>query len=299
MAIPIVFIHSGNSEYLPLGIIQARISNPGQPIHLLGDSTTSHFKFICTHHEMANYMGSANEFAGIYRHHSTNGYDYELFCLQRWFILLDFMRKHEFEKCLYLDSDVLYYSNTEKESDRFNEFQLSVLYKSPHTNYVNGYDGLESFCDFISGAYTGPISETLLNAYLTEHYMEHGQVGGISDMTFFLHYKRAHPERVADLSEVKDETTYDITFDTPNGFEMRGKHKFITWKLGVPYVRELATGKLIKFATLHFQGENKKVMREYLSNWTSKDYKRLKYFDNVLLKQKVWRKILRSLGLKK
>lgn len=299
MAIPIVFIHNGNSEYLPLGIVQARISNPGQQIHLLGDSNTAHFKFICNHHKISDYFKSAGEFEKVYKHQSTNGYDYELFCLQRWFVLLDFMEANNIEQCLYLDSDVLFYSNTEKEQAKFSAYDMTVLIKSPHTNFINSKEGLAGFCDFIAGAYTGPISETLLNAYLTEHYMEHGEVGGISDMTFFLHYRRAHPEKVADISQVIDDCTYDITLDTPNGFEMRGQYKFVTWKLGVPYIREIASGKLIRFATLHFQGENKKVIREYLSNWTTKDYKRLKYFDSMLFRQRVWRKILRSLGLKK
>ncbi len=42
---------------------------------------------------------------------SSNPYDYELICFQRWFYIRDFIEKQEMEYFLCMDSDVLLYCN--------------------------------------------------------------------------------------------------------------------------------------------------------------------------------------------
>ena len=90
--IPVVLIHSGDSPYLPATIFQLRHSNPRTPIYLIGDDENRHYNSWVSHHEINDFLGHAKAFENIYQHFSTNGREFELICIQRWFILRDFMK---------------------------------------------------------------------------------------------------------------------------------------------------------------------------------------------------------------
>lgn len=89
---PIIFIHQFNHNYLPLSLWQARKSNPESPVYLLGDGWNAHFDFLVEHVPIRNYRKKADEFARHFRNFSTNPPAFELVCLERWFILEEFMR---------------------------------------------------------------------------------------------------------------------------------------------------------------------------------------------------------------
>lgn len=263
---PIIFIHNGNSEYLPYSLMQVKVTNPDAEIILLGDAQNRSYSKIVRHVISRDYFEGANNLAKHYRHHSTNGHDYELFCLQRWFILLDYLKQHQISKCLYIDSDILYFGHAETNQQLTAEYELTCVLKSPHTCFVNSIEGLEKFCKFILWHYTTEVGEANLNEYLAEHYAINGQAGGISDMTFFLKYKQSYPDRMLDLNQVFGEETFDLTMDTALDYVLDGNGlKSVAFdNADRPWVFNNRLGKPIRFNTLHFQGHCKAYISQYV-----------------------------------
>jgi hypothetical protein len=102
--LPIVFLHNTNSDYLKYSLGQAKHSDPESRIYLIGDISNDCYDFV-EHHSFSNYFQGALDFSKIYRHYNTTSYEYEIFCFQRWYILLEFLVNNQIEKCLYVDSD--------------------------------------------------------------------------------------------------------------------------------------------------------------------------------------------------
>ncbi|MES2389705.1 MAG: hypothetical protein V4543_17005 [Bacteroidota bacterium] len=263
MAVPIILIHSGNSDYLAYSITQIKQSCPDSEIYLLGDGATKHFSMLINHRYLKNYFRSAEEFAPHFFNRSTNGADYELFCIQRWFILLEFLEANNIESCIYLDSDVLPYTDLDKLAPKLSRWQMTTLYKSPHTNFIHSRDILAKFCAFIKFHYSTPEGKTLLEQYYREHYAIFADRGGISDMTFFLMFRRRHPDLVGNICPPGPEGAFDITMEEAQGFVMENKVKKISWQGNTPYGTPLNGSAPVPFNTLHFQGPNKGLIAPF------------------------------------
>lgn len=268
----IVFIHKGNTRYMGYTLTQAKHWNPDCEIILLGDEANAHYASVLgiTHVPIDQFMEGAEAFRPLYRHVSTNGYAYELFCLQRWFILRDYLAtRPDIGTVLYLDSDVLVYDHMPTQAKRWAAYDMTLLNKSPHTNFIKDRAVLVRFCDYISFCYTAQHSEQLLSYYLTEHYRMHGPFGGISDMTFHLYNREMHKDRVANLAIPVQGTAFDISLYTSAGFVMEpaGHIKALTWaqsKQGQqPMARLQATGEQVRLLTLHFGEGHKRFIAQF------------------------------------
>ena len=114
-AYPIIVLHQGNHDYLRICLEQAKFTNPNSRIILLGDKKAqSVAPDYVEFYDTKDYFNTAKEFSKVYKHHSTNYYEFELFCIQRWFIVNEFIQKNNIEYFLHLDSDVLLYADFEK-----------------------------------------------------------------------------------------------------------------------------------------------------------------------------------------
>ena len=304
-SLPIVLIHQGNSFYLPYSLVQVTQTNPNSKVYLLGNGANAMYSNLVEHRHSKDYFKYAEAFASIYEHHSTNPHDYELFCLQRWFVLLAFMEQEGLEECLYLDSDILYFGRADDEwalvQARAGEAGLTSVTKSPHTNYIRDRRALRDFCDYITACYATPEGKTKLMGYLEMHEAIHGKLGGISDMTFFLHYRLEYPERILDLSVVAPSNTgayaYDITIDTTEGYVATPNGlKAITFKttgpasMLQPYA-SLANGESARMVTLHFQGASKQYMAEFVKAKPANYQVLLRYYKARDMIMKVMRKL--------
>src|SRR4051812_6632114 len=113
MGIPIIFVHKGDSFYLNFSLPQAHLSNPGSPIYLITDTKERKYDFV-NYVDIADYHKKADQFEKIYRHMSTNHYENELFCFQRWFVIEEFCKKNAISGFLYIDSDILLFCKTDE-----------------------------------------------------------------------------------------------------------------------------------------------------------------------------------------
>jgi hypothetical protein len=263
--IPIVIIHRGDSEYLPATIFQLRYSNPKCAIHLLGDDGNTRYRQLVSHHKISDYNDSAEKFKTVYKHFSTNGYEFELVCIQRWYILNEFLKKNKIERCLYIDSDVLVYCDVTSAQKGLAKFGMTVSGISAHTNFVNSPALLDEFCNFVTALYTDSKAEQNLQDEFNSFVKVHGG-GGISDMTMFTKFREHRPGSIGDISiPQKDNSVFDITLDTLQDYESENGFKKVSWKAGYPVVVSKGLNTSITFNTLHFQGVCKRKIYNYIT----------------------------------
>ena len=260
---PIIFIHYFNHAYLPLSLWQARKSNPDSEIILIGDGWNAHFDFLAEHVAASDYRKSASEFAQNFINFSTNPPDFERICLERWFILDEFMKSRGLEQCLYLDSDILQFGDIVEDASRYSSFGMTVAGISGHSNFINKREDLSDFCRFIKEAYTKENAHQILEEKYRK-FRESHEAGGISDMTFFTEYRALHPDRILDIGEPIEGMAYDIAMSyieftrNENGIkkvELLPDSRLQVFMRGIGFV---------EMRNLHFQGEAKKYMKEHL-----------------------------------
>lgn len=230
---------------------------------------------------------------------STLGAEFELFCLQRWFALWEWMSSSEgVPRCIFLDSDILVFSNLEEAELRFRKAPMTMIVCSAHTSFINSLEALGRFCELIEGHYQNDVLLDRLRRLNSEHMAEHG-AGGISDMTFLKLFRRASPELLISIEAPVDwRYAFDRTLDTDfGGYAMKRGAKDILWKENVPYCRHLASSTLIRFETLHFQGVSKPLMARMLGKLPLRLHLRL-WVNATLLWIGRLRRKLRAIRLK-
>lgn len=269
--LPIIIVHTGDSFYLEPALRQARKFNPNNHIYLISDESTNHYDFFVEHVNIAEYMSYADKLAKVYVHMSINPYNYELFCMQRWLVILEFVKKYNLVHFLCIDSDVMLYCQVDDVFEKWFKYDLTICQPEGPQYTLFNLDSLEKFCDYIYSHYA--VEDKL------EEVKKWHQHRGISDMAFFINYTQLPKIHVFNTAQVVDGTCFEFNMKIPQGFEMQGRLKKIYWKNGLPYGKEVATGNLIRFNALHFQGGVKHKLNQYI------------YRDLPLL-QRCWRNIL-------
>jgi hypothetical protein len=264
-SLPIVFIHKSNSDHLKYSLTQAHKSNLQSTVFLLGDPSNDVYDFV-EHQPMTKYFRGAAEFQKIYKHYSTHGVDFELICFQRWFILREFLVANNLSQCLYLDSDIMLYTDVTGDCKKFDQFDFTLCWNSVGcVFFLNRLKGLDEFCQLLMEIYSHK------NNYnydrMVAHYAvrrKHHLPGGACDMTAFQFYSEVNFGQIGEASHIIDGSVYDPDINMPHpGFEMENGIKKIIWKDRQPYGKHLRTGKEIRFNSLHFNGQAKKLMCQY------------------------------------
>jgi hypothetical protein len=258
----IIILHRGDPYYLKYCLYQARYTNPDSTIYLLGDESNNHYEGI-EHYPVDSYWQSTAEFTKLYVHLSSRGYEYELFCIQRWFVLLDFMKAHRLERCVHLDSDVLLYDNLQQSHDWLGQDILQYIHWIPHVMYINSLRGLEQWCSYITKSYeNASMLHTLEGLY--QRYIDGEDPGfvGVSDMTLLELYQKQYDERTSNLFKRREFTdaVHDDNINTGSFFRtsISGLGKQLSWSHQIPYGE--FQGKRLRFQSLHCQGYAKARM---------------------------------------
>lgn len=274
--IPIIFFHTGYSEYMPHTIKQAKETN--ERVILLGDKSNQHLEV--EHYLNGDLIDSDLAcFFKHYKHFSTNGQLFEVACFARWFVIKNFLLEHNLDSCVYLDTDIMVYSDLSKELQPFVEKTASFLYPkdqpknrwaaSGHSSYWPR-EGLVKFCNFINKIYTTEEGINTLEQKWNYH-VEADKGGGICDMSLFhLFYNSLEPGEVAILSDVHNDSTFDDNINSSENYykeeyRMKDGFKEIKWENGMPYGYNLKRNTWIRFNTLHFQGGSGKQLLYNLS----------------------------------
>ena len=276
MSIPIIIFHLGNQEYLKLCLKQASKYNDNIINVNLEDNMFNIKNVKCVSYK--SYSKKMSEFEPLYKHYSTNPYKLELICIVRWMCVYEYMLEHNINRAFICDSDILIYENISHINDKYLKEYDFMLNTSSSKN-VSGsgsiwnIDKLKDFIDFIFNFYNTQITNI-------ERWKDtYNEPGGICDMTllyYFCHSKNNfvglrlpnYPYFKNDLTQVfNDEITFDnhlATFGNhmyPDDYNKgSNNNKDIKFQNGKPYCFCKHLNKDIRFALLHFQGTNKKIM---------------------------------------
>lgn len=263
--IPVVLIHRGYQDYLNYSLLQAAQNNP---VFLLGDVDPNiqnpNYNFVRPN----DLMDGIDDFSRIYVHLNTTPPHYELFCYTRWFSLRNFMRKNDLSTVFYIDSDVLFFENAEKEWAKFNQFDLTLLHRTAGIASFVTIEGVSNFCDMLSAIYSdkGGYHYNKIASHF-EVRQRYNLPGGVCDMTLleYFHYHSEFgggPGKVGEMMTIIDGSTYDHNINVPDqDFEFCNGHKKVKIIDGEVFVYNHKLKKDIKFNSLHFQGGAKGLMK--------------------------------------
>ncbi|RXF69092.1 hypothetical protein [Arcticibacter tournemirensis] len=262
--IPLIFVHKGNTPYLSYALMHAYFFNKEADIFLLGDKSNCNVPYA-THNFIDQYSASAKKFEKVYEHLSSNHYEYELLCLQRWFIINEFIKEKQIEHFLCLDSDVLLYCNVKDVFSDFLSCDFTICggYTPNVTLFSN--KSLEKFCGYLMDLYTNPVYLTRLRKCYRD-FVDSQTPGGICDMTAFYHYQTDVSVNIKELSDIQNDYYFDANINESDGFETENGLKKIYWLNNIPYGKTEKEGTLIRFCALHFQGTSKRQIKDYLLN---------------------------------
>ncbi len=262
-----------------LALVQAKLSNPKQPVILLSDIeqvpvlNSPLLKEGIHYYQLKDFQSSCVEFQKRYFHFSVNPLWYERFCFERWFILQAFARKMNYQRLIHFDSDVLIYSDLAEATKPFDNSSYASLYGSWGTVLFNDMKVLDAFLDMTMEMYArnSPLWFTAMQRVGFLSPYNGGPSAGldnISDMFVQRLIPLMHKNfTYADLYKVTNSSVFDrnINVCKPETehdpeFESNGVMKNVLWDEGVPFVRELPRGERVRFHCLHFQGNAKEVM---------------------------------------
>lgn len=263
--IPIFCFHLGAHPYVASVMQQARQWNPLSPIYLITDQPQERFPDI-TVVPVLEYSASALECQHSYKHMSSNAFDIELMCLQRWFVLSEVLMQLPYDRCFIMDSDVLLYSDITAEHEKYKEYKFTLTCQmSPGECYFNT-DIVHQFVQILDNAYRkkNDYYWDMIDAFYN-HIVRAGAKGGISDMAFLTLFAATHSGNWLDSTHIINGATFDhhVNTDIP-GFQMENGKKKIIWKDNQPYGLHLARNEEIRFLSLHFQGGAKNLIESHL-----------------------------------
>jgi len=252
--VTIFYVHRGNPFYLKYSLAQTRERFPHAQIVLLGDESNRNLVRFVEYHPLEGYSLAARDFAGQYVHLSPNLVEFELFCIQRWFFVEEFVRLHGVEGPLvYLDSDVLVYENVFEELVQKNMALATTRELGPAFTFFRDPSVLAGLVAFIHRAYTDPtLLSTLRGIFETGVSPFFLQGKYVSDMQLLGLYYRTLTETL-DLGTFWPDVAFDYAFHTAEGYSFNPykRIKRLWWRDGHPYGKR--KGSLVRFAGLHFQ----------------------------------------------
>lgn len=255
MPLPIVIIHRGDDDYLTYSLQQAKRSNPHSPVYLIGNGGNRRHAVNGIIHEMIDdYMPAASEMTRVYKHIHFMPYEYNLFCFQRWFILLAFMERHQIPKCCYIDTDVMLF--TDVNHPRFENFTMEFVW----TNFVDRQK-LELYCEFMKSHFANPIAFAQVVQY-TMRRKEHVRFNQplITDMVLALLFlERLKGYQIT--NGLFHDGIIDGNIQQATSMENLYGYKKIYSINGVLCCKDKATGRYLPVFSLHFQGYTKHHMK--------------------------------------
>lgn len=250
------YVHKGKQDYLLASINHLKKRVKDANIVLLGDESNSEIPGTTGIIINDNYDKYAQEFSKIYKHLSPNNFDYELFCILRWFYIYEYMKRNGINQAIYIDSDVLF--NNVVDEMNIPKKNFYYCFNSGHTSAFS-ISTIESLCNYIMANYQNDEKIQWLQS-IYERRVKQGLPGGVSDMTLILSYAYLNSATSYDLSTVRNCTVFDHNVQESDGFELYKGNKAIYYQNGNYYFRDNLTGMLIKAASIHFQGDAKLYM---------------------------------------
>ena len=278
---PIIIFHLGKKEYPKYCIDQAlKYKNK---VYFITDCVEYYHRDDKSLHlvDYNNYKNLEKKFAEKYKHYSTNPHYYELICILRWIVVKKLMEELGIVRAFICDSDVLIYDNITQIDDKYLKDEKLWLCTTSTKNVTGGQsiwtlDKLSQFCNFIDYFYDTQIPN------IEKWKASYNQPGGVCDMTLIYYFCHNNitfnglrlpgfPRFKNDLTNILENSfTFDLHLRElgnhlyPKDYEKDSiGNKKINYNKGIPYCYNTRLEKDIRFVLLHFQGSNKRFMKEF------------------------------------
>nr|WP_320136355.1 hypothetical protein [uncultured Amphritea sp.] len=278
--------------FVPLSFSSTVKSNPDTNVYFLNvnDNYSVSTPGIIDVDVRGFYSKACGPIRKSYKHLSTNQPDFELFCMERFFVIKEFMKKEKIDKAFLVETDVLIFENLNDFLNAEGGIDSSKNYLSERKCISFGFitiSYLEYYCDFITDCYNDDEKFNKIKAYY-QRYREKGNSGGICDMTFCDYinngaYGAKKEYKVSNISDFFCSESGDVSvFDSFIGrdFILNYEKKIIMTESyidnkrikkvvvsgGKPFIK-FTDGSSVKLASLHCQGNAKKLMSDYYVNY--------------------------------
>ncbi len=257
--INIVIIHTGFDKYVVHTLKQLRKTNPNSNIFLITDDNYKEYNKYSTFVDIKSLLKKDSiHFANIYVHFGKSNPKFEMFCMQRWIILRDFMIEYSIDSCIHIDSDVLVFSDLSGALIPFNNYSISLSNNLALSMYIRDISILDEFVNFLLLKYGDKNQlQSLSDMFYNTDRCRNGVAGSISDMDLSREFFSSR-NNVGNLSSIINNSTFDssIVYGDPL-FEMieknRYKMKKIFFENEVPYCNAFINDRIekVRFHSLH------------------------------------------------
>lgn len=263
--LPVIFIHTGYQPYMEYTIHQAEKTN--EVVYLLGDKKNK--QVARKWFDIEGYQSDKyTQFKKIYRHMSSNPYEFEFNCFRRFFVAYEFAKKNNIEKFVMLDTDCFSFANFSELE--FKEYDVALSMPKDQSNYLwtaspHGsmwsVDALENYLEFLFYEYSENISEL---EEKWEYHKKYHIGGGICDMTLlYLWANKTDIYNILNTTKGYNKGVFDHFVSLSEGYEkdeyqlLKGINiKKIKFKDDMAYFQK-RTGEWIRTYTIHTQGKSK------------------------------------------
>lgn len=299
--LPIIFVHTGNSNIISYALNQARKFNPESEIILLGDESNRWVERQgFRHFNTSDFFGMAERFDGAYVHMSPNPVGYERFCFQRWMVIKEFLNSCEdIDRFVYLDTDVLLYCNVTDYCEKYLDgIDITVCKdQGPQYTFLTK-ESISELADYMLDSYSDPVKLEKIKNYYQDYFVNGKHYGGICDMTLFEWFAKS--KNYFDTNQIIDNGLFDNSVNRAEGLlTKKGIKKIIIRNEKAYGLKE--NHEEVTFYGLHFQGKAKWYMYKYYAGDPSKVRSKIKSFaaEKVFfIKVRLW-SLVGKLKLKK
>lgn len=287
--IPVVFIHTGYQPYMEHTIHQAEKTN--SVVYLLGDEKNKHV--VQQWFDIEEYQSERyDQFKKIYKHMSSNPYEFEFNCFRRFFVTYEFAMKRGIEKFVMLDTDCFSFADFSELG--FEEYDAALSMPKDQSNYLWTASphgsmwsvcALENFLDFLFYEYTDNISEL---EEKWNYHKNHNIGGGICDMTLlYLWANSVERFNVLNTTQGYKSGVFDHFASLSEGYEkeeyqiLKGINiKRIKFENNRAYFKK-SDGSWIRTYTIHAQGKSK----IFINTIASEETLFVKYYIDFMLEK--------------
>lgn len=304
--IPVLFIHTGNQDYLQYTVAQAEKTNSN--VFLLGDESNQKTaqKWVC----MEEYFTERYvRFTENYVHMSSNPYVFELNCFRRFFVSYEFAIRNNIREFMMLDSDLLAFVNFSDIDFQGCDAAFSMPYDqsnyiwtaSPHCSYWT-IDALDDFLNYLTYAYNEGISQ-LEEKWKYNH--DNHMPGGICDMTLLYLWAQSDSGfHIYNTAQIRNNAVFDHFLSVSEGYRQgdfqRNRYcemKKLKFEQGIPYFL-YKDGQWIRTYTIHAQGRSKLYIPTLYNQSTGNfPYVKVKTNDYLHRVNRKLKKILHTKGI--
>lgn len=257
----IVIIHTGFAKYLVYTLKKLKETNKNANIFLISDKEYKEYSKYSIFVDIKKVTKEESiNFKNKYIHLGKSNPNYEMFCMQRWIILKDFMKEYNLNECFHIDSDILVFSNLDEALKPFFEYNISLAHNLALTMYIRDITILEEFSKYLLFKYTDEKEiNKLKDMYYNTDRVNDGVAGSISDMDLSRDFFSYYNLPIGNLSNIENDSIFDsaIVYGDPD-FEMIKKEKYkmkkIFFENNTPFCNYSKDGinKKIRFHSLHF-----------------------------------------------